>query len=349
MSANKSKRTGRREFLRRSCLAAAGTSVMGLTAFDAACSKRRQSSDKGNKNPKGKSDKTKPTVVSVSDPKVFGTHGHDPGRVDQLVQKAVKELIGVKDHREAFRALFKPDDVVAIKLNCLAGPGMSSSVAVVDALVRGLRSIGIQNKNIILWERTSAELSGAGFKVNRYSNSLPRCLGNDDAGFERTIEFSGDVGSLFTNILARRATALINVPVLKDHDLSGIGCGMKNMYGAIHNPNRYHDNNCDPFVAQVSAHPYIKDKLRLVLADALTAQYQGGPAQVVAHQWRPAQILAAKDPVALDRIAQTLIEDQRKKHGMTSLKESMRPPKWLKTAAELGLGENRLEKIKLKG
>ena len=78
-----------------------------------------------------------------------------------------------------------------------------------------------------------------------------------DGGFERRIVSSGEVGSLWTNVLATRATALINVPVLKDHDLSGVGCGMKNMYGAIHNPNRYHDNNCNPYVADVNAHPFI--------------------------------------------------------------------------------------------
>jgi uncharacterized protein (DUF362 family) len=256
-------------------------------------------------------------------------------------------LVGSKDHREAFRALFEPDDVVAIKLNCLAGPGMSTSVSVVDALVAGLRSIGIENRNIILWERSSAELTRAGFKVNRSQGARPLCYGNDDGGFERRIVFSGEVGSLWTNVLAKRATALINVPVLKDHDLSGVGCGMKNMYGAIHNPNRYHENNCDPYVAQVSAHPYVRDKLRLVVADALTAQYQGGPARVQAHQWRPGTILASADPVALDTIAGQLIEQQRAKHGMASLEEAKKPPKWLKTAKKMGLGENNLPQIPL--
>ncbi len=332
----------------RTCAAAACSSMLGLSSLGSSCSV----ADRSPGQPGGKSAKKKttmgPVVVSRDDAKVFATHGHDAARVKQLVQRAVADLVGVKDPREAFRSLFKPTDVVAIKPNCLAGPGMSSSVAVVDALVSGLRAIGIENENIYIWERTSAELQKTGFELNRYSKTRPKCLGNDDAGFERNIEFSGDVGSLFTNILARRATALINVPVLKDHDLSGVGCGMKNMYGAIHNPNRYHENNCDPYVADVSAHRYVKDKLRLVLADALTAQYQGGPARVVEHQWKPAKILASTDPVALDRVAQKLIEDERKKHGMATFEESRRPPKWLKTAAaKYKLGEHRLDKIKL--
>ncbi|MCP4606196.1 MAG: DUF362 domain-containing protein [Proteobacteria bacterium] len=339
----------RREFLKRYCLTTAGMSVVGLSAPNASCSTSEPSRQQKavGINSSGKAGQSNPVVASRSDSKVFATHGHNASRVRALVHRAVADLAGVKDMREAFRALFKPNDVVAIKVNCLAGPGMSSSVSVVDALVAGLRSVGIENKNIIIWERTSAELRKAGFETNRYSDTRPRCLGNDEAGFNREIEFSGEVGSLFTNILARRTTALINVPVLKDHDLSGVGCGMKNMYGAIHNPNRYHENNCDPYVADVSAHSYIKDKLRLVLADALTAQYQGGPARMAQHQWRPAEILAATDPVALDRVAQKLIDEQRKKHGMASLEESKRPPKWLATANKQGLGEHRLKKIRI--
>jgi uncharacterized protein (DUF362 family) len=278
-------------------------------------------------------------VIRRADQGVFGKGGHDAARVRSLVGVAIASLVDVKDPSEAYRALFSPEDVEAIKVNCLAGPGMSTSVAVVQALVEGLRAIGIRHRDICIWERTSAELERAGFTLNRHSETMPRCLGNDEGGFEQRLEFSGEVGSLWSSALAGRTTALINVPVLKDHDLAGVGCGMKNMYGAIHNPNRYHDDNCDPFVANVSAHPYVKDKLRLVLADALTAQYHGGPARSLSHQWRPAALLAATDPVALDRIAHEMIDAKRFEHGLASLAESRREPRWLETAAALGLGE----------
>ena len=240
-------------------------------------------------------------ITCMQDAKAFKSGEHVATRVREMVLRTVAAAVDVKKPDEAFRALFQPRDIVAIKVNCLAGPGLSSSPSVVDALVSGLRSIGIPYKNIYIWERTTVELRKAGFVINHHSDSRPRCYGNDEGGFESRLEFSGEVGSLWSNILAKRATALINVPVLKDHDLSGVGCGMKNMYGAIHNPNRYHDNNCDPYVADVSAHRYVKDKLKLVVADALTAQYHGGPAKVATHQWRPAKLFASTDPVALDR------------------------------------------------
>jgi len=339
----------RREFLRQSCAAAAGLSLAPLAA---ACSNTPRpaeaAADPAPAKPAGPVLIAGPRVISRADPKVFGAEGHDRARVRRLVEEAVTSLVGVKDPAEAYRALFKPDDVVGIKVNCLAGPGMSSSPAVVDALVAGLRSIGVPHDQIYIWERSTEELRKAGFEPNRYSDQRPRCLGNDEGGWMNDLEFSGEVGSLWSRILADRATALVNVPVLKDHDLSGVGCGMKNMFGAIHNPNRYHDHNCDPYVADVSAHPHVRDKLKLVLADALTAQCHGGPARVLKYQWRPGQLLASADPVALDRVAQELIEQQRAKMGLPSLTEAGRPPRWLATAAEKHkLGEADLSKIEL--
>ncbi len=348
--------SGRREFLRLGCATAAGTGLLGLGLLNGGCSKSPSANGAHTEKPpddvaetvvKKGSSAADSTVVTRADNGVFGKGGHVEQRVYRLVNDAVCALVGVTDPSEAFRALFEPGDVVAIKPNCLAGPGMSTSLTVVTALVRSLRSIGIEHRNIYIWERTSAELERAGFKLNQYSDSGPRCYGNDTGGFGKDLSFSGEVGSLWSNVLSNKCTALINVPVLKDHDLSGVGCGMKNMYGAIHNPNRYHDNNCDPYVADVNAHPAIKDKLRLVLADALTAQYHGGPARVMAHQWKPGKVLASNDPVALDRIAQTLLEEQRSAHGMASLEESRRSPRWLSTAAARGLGEHLLENIEL--
>ncbi len=341
----------RRDFLHASCLCAAGVGISGFVGIGAACSTPRKTPDAPSDEAMAPAARPglgqNPIIAYRADPGVFAKNGHDDARVRALVNNAVTALVDVKDPREAFAALFEPKDVVAIKVNCLAGPGMSSSVSVVNALVMGLRSIGIQHRDIIIWERSSAELERVGFKLNRYSDTAPLCYGNDEGGFENKIVTSGEVGSLWSRVLAHRASALINVPVLKDHDLSGVGCGMKNMYGAIHNPNRYHDNNCDPFVADVNAHPYVKDRLRLVLADALTAQYHGGPARVASHQWRPGAVIAGADPVALDAVAKKLIEEERSKHGMATLKESKRPPKWLETASARGLGEHRIDKIRL--
>jgi uncharacterized Fe-S center protein len=158
-------------------------------------------------------------------------------------------------------------------------------------------------------------------------------------GYSRLPEESGSIGSCFSSLVSTRCTALVSVPVLKDHDLSGVSGSMKNFFGAIHNPNRYHDNNCDPYIADVNRHPYIKDKLRLILCDALLAQCQGGPSFVPKWAWNYSGILASRDPVALDSIARTIIEDRRKEGGLPPLDDVGRTPSYIETAAEKGLGE----------
>jgi len=158
------------------------------------------------------------------------------------------------------------------------------------------------------------------------------------------------VGSCFSNIISRLATAIVNVPVLKDHDLAGVTLGMKNFFGAIHNPNKYHDNNCNPFIADLVTHRFIKDKLRLTICDGSTAVCGGGPAYPGHHPnwaWNYAGILMSLDPVALDAVGWRIIEKKRKELGLASLAEAGREPKYIATAADYGLGEIEEGKIEI--
>jgi uncharacterized protein (DUF362 family) len=129
--------------------------------------------------------------------------------------------------------------------------------------------------------------------------------------------------------------------------LAGVSAGMKNLFGLIHNPNRYHDDNCDPFVADVLGFPVVRRKLKLTVIDALTAQCQGGPAWMPDFAWRFDGLMASTDPVALDKVAWQLIEAQRKAKSLPSLVEAKRPPKWIATAAARGLGQADPQKFKL--
>ena len=53
---------------------------------------------------------------------------------------------------------------------------------------------------------------------------------------------------------------------------------MKNYFGAIHNPNKYHDAHCDPHVAEVFDAPPVRSRHRLTVLDALLVQFHKGPA-----------------------------------------------------------------------
>jgi len=269
--------------------------------------------------------------------------------VRRLVGDAVKRVTGASSEADAWRSLVSPDDTVGIKVNCLAGANMCTRPEVVDAVVTGLtKSGGVRAEKIIIWDRFNRELTRCGYTV-KTTGSGPLCFGTDDrrAGYEPQPRMYRSIGSCFSTILTRLCTALINMPVLKDHDLAGVTIGMKNLFGTIHNPNKYHDDNCDPYIADLSASPMVRDKHRLVVCDALTPQCHNGPAYKRQYVWPYGGILVARDPVALDATGMRIIEEERKRRDMPSLADQGRPPRYIQTAEELELGWAREEKINL--
>jgi len=277
--------------------------------------------------------------------------GREPGGpVDgELMRRWLGEMLARLtggDRGDAWSALFPRDLRVGIKLNCLAGPRLAPRKELVAAIIAGLRSAGIPAERITVWERSDRELLRCGYAIVT-GGTEPRVYGtgNRAAGYERRIRSHGSVGSCFSRILTERCDLLINVGVLKDHDLAGVSAGLKNLYGTIHNPNKYHDNACDPYVADLAAITAVRSRLALTICDGLVAQCQGGPACVPGWTWNFGGLLAALDPVALDRVAADIIEKQRAVKGLPSLAEAERWPAWIDTAGKLDLGESALSKI----
>jgi uncharacterized protein (DUF362 family) len=137
--------------------------------------------------------------------------------------------------------------------------------------------------------------------------------------------------------------------VLKDHDGAGVTIALKNMYGVIHNPNKYHPNGCNPYVADLNMLPAIRGKMRLTICDATTAMYEGGPGYKPEHNWNANALLVSTDPVALDHTGWQIIERKRKEKGMKTLEAEERAPRYIATAAdgEHRLGTNDPQKIAL--
>lgn len=288
------------------------------------------------------------TVIIARDDNVFEATGKvKETRVLSLLHKAIVQLTSASSQEKAWQSLFKPNDIVGIKLNCLSGKTMSPHVAVVDAIIQGLKLAGVKDKQIIVFERFNRELETAGFRVRRMTDGV-QCFGTDElpgGGYEAEPALAGSVGTCFSKIVSRLCTAIVNVPVLKDHDLAGISAAMKNFFGVIHNPNKYHGNNCNPFVAELNTHPYLANKVRLIVCDALLAQYHGGPGYKPQWTWNFNGIIVGRDPVALDRICHTIIEEKRKETKLPSLKQAHREPAYISTAAMLGLGIDEPAKI----
>jgi uncharacterized protein (DUF362 family) len=271
----------------------------------------------------------------------------DAARVGSLLDRLIRIHYDVADPVDAFRNLFSPQDRIGIKVNCLSGRRMSTHVDLVNAIVDRLIKAGIPPENLLIWDRLNEDLRKGGFEI-RIPGEQVACAGCDVLGYEQELTVYRSIGSLFTRAVTRLCTAQINVPVLKDHGIVGVTLGMKNFFGAIHNPNKYHTDRGDPYVADLYSHPDIGGKVRMTIVDTLEIQCEGGPPFQT--QWCEdfGGLMLANDPVAIDRFGWKLIEDRRRERDLPTLLEAGREPTYIHTAAGLGLGTDDLKSIDLR-
>lgn len=333
--------TSRREFLRE-CLA-------GAIAVNVAAIPDRI-------NTVGSADLSAKSRVSIAcDPRLRGaltpgqaksgeswaTGSVDPQRVRGLLDAAMRTLFGSSDPQLPWAKVVRPGQRVGLKVNTLGGRGLSTNVLLVESICERLCAAGIRAQDIVIWDRDSWEMERAGFRIRTGGNQV-QCFGTDRVGYDERLASFGSVGSQLSKIITEWCDVLINVPVLKDHDGAGVTIALKNMYGAIHNPNKYHPNGCDPYVADVNALPELQGKLRLHICDATTACFEGGPSYKPQFAWRANALIVSRDPVALDQTGWQMIERKRAAEGLKPLAAEKRAPAYIATAAdaEHRLGNN---------
>jgi uncharacterized protein (DUF362 family) len=264
----------------------------------------------------------------------------------RMLQLGLKRLGGVKDPRAALSQWIRPTDTVGLKVNCLAGRQMSTHPELVEELVALLEGAGLPRRQNIVFDRADIDLRRGGFPI-RVSGSDYRSMGNDRAGYERDLHVMKNGASRFSQVATRKASVLINLPILKDHGLAGLSGALKNNFGLIHNPNKFHLNGCDPHVAEVNAWDFVRRKQRLVICDALRVQTEGGPAFHAAGAVTYGGLLLANDPVALDLVAWELLDRLRAQRKLPSLAKDKRKPVHVLTAAKQGLGVASRSKVEL--
>ena len=153
---------------------------------------------------------------------------------------------------------------------------------------------------------------------------------------------------MVSRIMTELVQHSVNIPVLKDHSIAGLSAGMKNMYGAIHNPNKFHADCCDPSCAHVNNLAPIRQNHRLTIIDAIRVQYDGGPGYMAQFMVPFGALVISTDLVAADRIGLEILEKLRKDNGRPPLAQTGREVKYLKTAKAIGLGEEDISRIEIK-
>ena len=279
-------------------------------------------------------------VVIVRGPGVLSADGAINAPVlGRIYERGLRLLTGASGGTDTLASIFAPADRAGIKINGIAGRRLTTPPDVALPLARLLVRAGLKARNIVVWDRTNRELKEAGFRLNAAGEDF-RIMGTDTAGMGYGGELleHRSIGSRFSAIQTDFITASISLAVLKDHGLAGVTAGMKNYFGAIHNPNKYHDDHGDPYVAELFDAPAIKGRHRLTVIDALQVQYHKGPSFHAAWADRREALIFSLDPVAADFAGWQIIENLRRAKGLPTLAEEERPPAYIKTAERLGLG-----------
>ncbi len=145
---------------------------------------------------------------------------------------------------------------------------------------------------------------------------------------------------------ARACTALIALPALKAHWLTGIGTVLKNYITLSGNPSSYHDaNNAD--LGEIWNMPHVKGKTKLVLVDALRPLCDKGPQPDPRYLWDYKGLIAGRDPVAVEAVCLKVI--LQKRQALRGEPWPLSPPPLCVEMADkkYGLGTSRMEQIQL--
>ena len=298
-------------------------------------------------------DSAKSRVVIARDPALHSPDGKlDEKRVGELLDRAITTYTGHRRPLDAWKRIVldggAKDKVIGLKTNGLGGRGISTHAVLVYAIAERLQQAGVKPGNILIWDRNARDLQACGLTINTDPGRV-RCFGSDVSGFEDTVENWGSSHARFSKILTRECSIVINLPILKDHSMSGVTFALKNMYGVVERPQDLHAGGCNPGVADLNAFPVIREKIKLTIGDAITSVYEGGPGFRPEHLWKPNALIVGEDRVAVDHVAWGLLEKKRAEVALKSLEAAGRPPRYIATAADPthALGTNDPQRIKI--
>jgi len=141
-------------------------------------------------------------------------------------------------------------------------------------------------------------------------------------------------------------TALIALPALKAHWLTGIGTVLKLYIKYSGIPSSYHKGNSSK-LGEIWNLPFVKGKTKFVLVDALYPLCDKGPQPDPRYQWAYDGLIAGTDPVAVETVCLKIITEKRK--AIRGEPSPLSPPPICVEAADkvYGLGTSRMEEIKI--
>jgi len=271
-----------------------------------------------------------------------------------LVHRALTDLTGAPNATEAMKRFIHSSDTVAIKVNGIAGQtGYTVAVnfEVILPVVEAVLGAGVPAEKVTVYEQFPNFLEGT--RVNVRTWKLPAGV---QTGTHNNLDCKMPPVRIFERVPTRfcrfftDATAVIDMTMMKDHSICGFTGALKNItHGNIDNPHKHHAHQASPQIALLYNHPIVQSRVRLHITDAFKIIYDRGPLDKDPNTRVPhGAIYASTDPVALDTVGTRVIEEERKSRGIQSLSEVGRPPRYIRRAAELGIGVHDWNDISLR-
>ncbi|TKJ39126.1 hypothetical protein CEE37_11955 [candidate division LCP-89 bacterium B3_LCP] len=256
-----------------------------------------------------------PRVVTIKDVASHQGSQLDQSIVQVMMDEAIRRYTEINNIGEAYHAIFPnitTDDVIGIKVNCI-NSSLPTHPEMVNALINGLTQMDVggspfPENNVIIWDRSSWELSNSGYTLNSGATGV-RCMGTNSVGYNSLYLNCAGSYQHPSNILTDYCNYLIDFAVLKNHSTAGITLAMKNHLGSIQSPGSLHPGYCDPYI------PALNQQIRDVLAveetlhiiDAVFGCYSGGPGGSPNMVYEG--IIMGEDRVAIDAVGRDILDD----------------------------------------
>jgi uncharacterized protein (DUF362 family) len=291
-------------------------------------------------------DKTR--IIRVECDRLWKNDRRDPEAVSEMIDRGLIALTGKASAGDAWKRLLGPRRRIGLKINLLGRPRIYTAPELAERATAGLVRAGIEGTDIIVWDRPEHHFRQTAFKLGRgrFGESIE---GGGRYSFSykdpRSYVETSACGLLPVDLIPlTRTEATISLPVIKDHMLSGVTGALKNIaFGCFHTIPQSHDDHCDPFIAEAYEHFLKVNPVPLIILDASEGCFDGGPVPDRASAiWRESAFYFASDPVALDRVAGSVIARKRKAAGLADVAPISRH---IDTAAAKKLGQGDPEKI----
>ncbi len=277
-----------------------------------------------------------------------------PEVAKSLLEKAMMEFTGKSNLNTAMARFIHPDDVVAIKVNGIAGQKatytMATNYEVILPVVEAVLAVGVPADKITVYEQFPDFLAGTRVNVRKWK--LPEGVAtgthnNRDHKMPDIKVYQG-IKTKYARIFTD-ATAVIDITMIKDHSISGYTGTLKNItHGNVNNPHEHHAQQASPQIAMLYNHPIVTSRVRLHITDAFKVMYDKGPLDKDPKTRIPhGALYVATDPIAMDTMGVKILNDERKARKLPSLKDAGRDPRYIQTGADLGLGIADLNQIRM--